>query len=226
MASNPHSMSIKQDLSSPFTDEDTEAQRTQPEVTEFLGTINLPQAQEAEMKRAAARAASGGDKTSTLHSLSFWQRLNQTKPAEPSPGPGHFSSRVLALPDLRLQALSPGGQQTHGWEDCKGALPELGLRNTQRHSPGTQTESVGPACMKGRGCQGSAIHNSQRWKQPNCPSRDEWKTITWQIHTMEYWSVRKRNAVLTCATMWMNLKNIIPNERSQTQRPAFCDPVI
>ena len=40
----------------------------------------------------------------------------------------------------------------------------------------------------------------------------------WYSHTEEYYSAIKKNAVLTHATMWMNLENIVC-ERSQTKRP-------
>ena len=31
------------------------------------------------------------------------------------------------------------------------------------------------------------------WKQPRCPSTDEWIKKLWYIYTMEYYSVIKRN---------------------------------
>ena len=34
---------------------------------------------------------------------------------------------------------------------------------------------------------------ARTWKQPRCPSADEW-TKLWYIYTMEYYSVIKRNA--------------------------------
>ena len=38
------------------------------------------------------------------------------------------------------------------------------------------------------------------------------------IHTVEYHSAFKRNDILTHATTWKNLEDIILNERSQTQK--------
>ena len=32
------------------------------------------------------------------------------------------------------------------------------------------------------------------WKQPRCPSTDEWIKMLWYIYTMEYYSAIKRNA--------------------------------
>ena len=36
---------------------------------------------------------------------------------------------------------------------------------------------------------------ARTWKQPRCPSADEWIRKPWYIYTMEYYSVTKRNAL-------------------------------
>ena len=68
----------------------------------------------------------------------------------------------------------------------------------------------------------STSHNSQSWKQPKCPSADEWVNKMWYIHIMEYCSAVKQNEVLTRATTWMNLETSMLNEISQTQKDKFC----
>ena len=35
---------------------------------------------------------------------------------------------------------------------------------------------------------------SRTWKQPRCPSTDEWIKKLWYIHAIEYYSAIKRNA--------------------------------
>ena len=35
---------------------------------------------------------------------------------------------------------------------------------------------------------------AETWKQPRCPSTDEWIKKLWYIYTMEYYSAVKRNA--------------------------------
>ena len=35
---------------------------------------------------------------------------------------------------------------------------------------------------------------AKTWKQPRCPSTDEWIKKLWYIHTMEYYSAIKRNS--------------------------------
>ena len=34
---------------------------------------------------------------------------------------------------------------------------------------------------------------ARSWKQPKCPSKDEWIKKKWYIYTMEYYSAIKRN---------------------------------
>ena len=36
---------------------------------------------------------------------------------------------------------------------------------------------------------------ARTWKQPRCPSTDEWIKKLWYIYTMKYYSAIKRNAV-------------------------------
>ena len=53
------------------------------------------------------------------------------------------------------------------------------------------------------------------WKQPRCPSTDEWIKKLWYIYTMEYYSAIKRNAFESVLIRWMNLEPIIQSEVSQ-----------
>ena len=45
---------------------------------------------------------------------------------------------------------------------------------------------------------------------------------TWSIHTVEYYSALQRKEVLTSATTWMNLEDVVLSERSQTQKDTHC----
>ena len=50
------------------------------------------------------------------------------------------------------------------------------------------------------------------WKQPRCPSTDEWIKKLWYIHTMEYYLPIKRNAFESVLMRWMNVGPIIQSE--------------
>ena len=53
---------------------------------------------------------------------------------------------------------------------------------------------------------------SRTWKQPRCPSKDEWIKKMWYIDTMEYYSAIKRNAFESVLMRYMNLEPIIQSE--------------
>ena len=47
------------------------------------------------------------------------------------------------------------------------------------------------------------------WNQLRCPSIDKWIKKLWYIYTMEYYSVMKKNKIMTFAGKWMELENIM-----------------
>ena len=53
---------------------------------------------------------------------------------------------------------------------------------------------------------------ARSWKQPKCPSTDEWIRKMWCMYTMEYYSVTKRNETGSFVEMWMNLETVIQSE--------------
>ena len=59
---------------------------------------------------------------------------------------------------------------------------------------------------------------ARTWKQPKCPSTDEWIKKMWYIYTMEYYSGIKRNKIVSFAAIWIGLEIIILSEVSQTKR--------
>ena len=58
---------------------------------------------------------------------------------------------------------------------------------------------------------------AKTWKQPKCPSTDEWIKKIWYTYTMEYYSIIKKNE-MTFAATWMELKIIILSEVSQEEK--------
>ena len=53
---------------------------------------------------------------------------------------------------------------------------------------------------------------ARTWKQPRCPSVDEWIKKLWYIYTMEYYSAIKKNAFESVLMRQMNLEPIIQSE--------------
>ena len=61
------------------------------------------------------------------------------------------------------------------------------------------------------------------WKQPKCPSIEEWIKKMWYIYTMEYYSAIKRNEIGSFVETWMDLETVIQSGVSQkdTCTPMF-----
>ena len=53
---------------------------------------------------------------------------------------------------------------------------------------------------------------ARTWKQPKCPSTEEWIKKMWYIYTMEYYSAIKRNGIGSFVEMWMALESVIQSE--------------
>ena len=56
------------------------------------------------------------------------------------------------------------------------------------------------------------------WKEPWCPSTDEWIKKMWPMYTMEYYSAIRNNEYPPFAFMWMELEGIMLNEVSQSEK--------
>ena len=62
---------------------------------------------------------------------------------------------------------------------------------------------------------------AKTWKQPKCPSTDEWIKKMWYIYTMEYYSAIKKNEIMPLAATWMELEIIILNKVSQKEKDKY-----
>jgi hypothetical protein len=65
---------------------------------------------------------------------------------------------------------------------------------------------------------GALFTIAKLWKQPKCPTTDQWIKKMWYLYTMEYYSAMKKNDILSFAGKWMELENIIMSEVSQVQK--------
>ena len=62
---------------------------------------------------------------------------------------------------------------------------------------------------------------ARTWKQPKCPSSDEWIKKMWHIYTMEYYSAIKRNEMEVFAVSWMELESDIQCEVSEKEKNKY-----
>ena len=62
---------------------------------------------------------------------------------------------------------------------------------------------------------------AKTWKQPKCPSTDEWIKKMWYIYTMEYYPAFKKSKIMPFAATWMDLEIIILSEVSQTEKDKY-----
>ena len=60
------------------------------------------------------------------------------------------------------------------------------------------------------------------WKQPKCPSTDEWIKKLLNIYTMEYYLAIKRNEIGSFVETWMDLETVIQSEVSQKEKNKYC----
>ena len=59
------------------------------------------------------------------------------------------------------------------------------------------------------------------WKQPKCPSTDEWLKKMWHIYTMEYYSAIKRNEIDLFVARGMDLESVLQSEVSQEEKNKY-----
>ena len=62
---------------------------------------------------------------------------------------------------------------------------------------------------------------AKTWKQPKCPSTDEWRKKIWYIYTMEYYSAIKKNEIMLFTATWMILEIITKHEVSQKAKVLY-----
>ena len=62
---------------------------------------------------------------------------------------------------------------------------------------------------------------ARTWKQPKCPSTDEWIKKMWHIYTMEYYSAIRRNKIELFVVRWMDLETVIQSEVSPKEKSKY-----
>ena len=62
---------------------------------------------------------------------------------------------------------------------------------------------------------------ARAWKQPKCPSSDEWIKKMWRIYTMEYYSAIKSNEIELFVVRWIDLESVIQSEVSEKEKNKY-----
>ena len=63
---------------------------------------------------------------------------------------------------------------------------------------------------------------ARTWKQPKCPSTDEWIKRMRHIYTMEYYSAIKRDEIELFVVKWMDLVTVIQSEVRKRKTNTIC----
>ena len=58
------------------------------------------------------------------------------------------------------------------------------------------------------------------WKEPQCPSKDEWIQKMWSMYTTDYYSAIRNDKYLPFASTWMELEGIMLSEVSQSEKDS------
>ena len=73
----------------------------------------------------------------------------------------------------------------------------------------------------------ASVTTAKVWKQPKCPSINEWTKKTWHMQTTEYYSTINNNEILPPATTWMDLEGILlsaVSPRHNRMISLICEP--
>ena len=56
------------------------------------------------------------------------------------------------------------------------------------------------------------------WKQPKCPSANEWIQKLWYIYTIEFYAAGRKKELLPFVTAWMELESIMLSEINELEK--------
>ena len=62
---------------------------------------------------------------------------------------------------------------------------------------------------------------AKTWKQPKCPSTDEWIKTMWYLYIVEYYSAIKKNKIMPFAATWIQLEIIVLSKVSQKEKDKY-----
>ena len=105
-------------------------------------------------------------------------------------------------------------QKTKNGTAFDPAIPLLGLYPKNPETP-IQKNLCTPMFIAAQ------FTTAEYWKQPKCPSVNEWIKKLWYIYTMEYYAAERKKELLPFATARMELESIMLSEISQAVRDKY-----
>ena len=94
------------------------------------------------------------------------------------------------------------------------AIPLLGLYPTNSEPP-IEKKLYTPMFIA------TLFKIAKRWKQPKCPSVNEWMKKPWYIYTMEYHAAERKKELLPFDTVQMELESIMLGEISKVLKDKY-----
>ena len=119
----------------------------------------------------------------------------------------------------------PGGLQSKWLQKSRIRLSDYSHRHTQSGTPvfGCLPRGV-KTYVHTRNCPCTFIAAlliiAKAWKQPRRPSVGEWINKLWDVQTMGYYSVTKRNELSNHIKTWRKFKRMLLSGRSQFGKAA------
>ena len=62
---------------------------------------------------------------------------------------------------------------------------------------------------------------AKSWKEPKCPSTDEWIKKLWFIYIVEYYLAMRKNEIRPFVATWMQLESVMLSEISHTETDRY-----
>ena len=94
------------------------------------------------------------------------------------------------------------------------AIPLLGLFPKNPETP-IQKNLCTPMCIAVQ------LTVAKCWKQPKCPSVNEWINKLWYVDTMEYYTTERNKELIPFTTTWLELESNRLSEVSQVVKDKF-----
>ena len=93
------------------------------------------------------------------------------------------------------------------------AIPLLGLYPKDPETPIQKNLCIRTGCI-----EPAQFTIAKCWKQPKCPSENEWIKKLWYIYTMEFYAAERKKELKRFPTAWMELESIMLSKISQAVR--------